>query len=86
MYKKGQMLVAKYTQYGSCGESKLNMDSIVKAASDEESGTISIFYTKNLEKRNVMVKFVKTESLREAKPEEVALWEAGIHNCKGELI
>jgi hypothetical protein len=89
MLQKDQILVATEAQFFSCGRTKLYMDAIVKAANyeDTHSQTIIVFLSKKREQKNDYVR-VDTDrgKLRPAKPEEIEMWEAGIRNCRGELI
>lgn len=88
--KKGTILVANETQYFNCGATKLHMGAIVKAARDQIDETdelLKVFLSKKREEVNNYV-IIRTDSnkVRLATEEEIKKWEAGIRNCKGELV
>lgn len=89
MIQKGQILVATHTQYRKCGRTLLYMDQIVKAANYEDTvnKTVIVFRSKRREDDNDWER-VKTDEgkLRPATEKEMALYEAGVKNCRGELV
>jgi hypothetical protein len=89
MIKKGSILVATRSQFYGCGTTKVHMDAIVKAANyeDEKNKTIIVFLSKKREQRNEYLRIgTDGNKLRPATDKEIEMWEAGIRNCRGELV
>jgi len=89
MIKKDQILVATRSQYYSCGKTKLHMGAIIKAANfeNEDNNTVIVYLSKLRETKNDWERIETDDNkVRLATQEEICMWDAGIRNCKGELI